>query len=100
MGKLTDLTQMQSCMDRTSDCLSDVAGKASAAIIQMGNVLSTPMAGATSTEPGTGGMVPAPTAGDNGKMLRGDGTWADLTETTLFIGATAPTHSCIWIKPV
>lgn len=99
MGKLTDLAQMQSCMERTSDCLSDVAVKASAAIIQMCDVLSTPMDGATSTEPGTGGMVPTPSAGDNGKMLRGDGTWADPTETTLFIGAKEPTHSCIWIRP-
>ena len=96
MGKVTDLTQMQSCMERTSDCLSDVASKASAAIIQMGNVLSTPMTGATSSDPGQSGMVPAPAAGDNDKVLHGDGAWA----SNLVVGATAPSYSCIWIKPV
>lgn len=33
--------------------------------------------GATATD-GTSGLVPAPQAGDNGKFLRGDGTWATV----------------------
>lgn len=33
------------------------------------------MIGATSSNPGVGGTVPAPAAGDNGKVLLGDGTW-------------------------
>ena len=96
MGKTTDLTQLQSCMERTSDCLSDVSGKAAAAILQMGNVLSTPMTGATAQSPGQSGMVPKPAAGDNEKALRGDGTWA----SNIVVGATAPSHSCVWIKPI
>lgn len=32
--------------------------------------------GATTAVGGTSGLVPAPLAGDNGKFLRGDGTWA------------------------
>lgn len=38
-------------------------------------------AGATADEPGLPGAVPAPGAGDDGKFLRGDGTWAtaDIT---------------------
>ena len=33
------------------------------------------MTGADSNTAGTAGLVPAPAAGDNGKFLRGDGTW-------------------------
>lgn len=33
------------------------------------------MVGATDTKDGQGGLVPAPSAGDNNKYLRGDGTW-------------------------
>lgn len=35
------------------------------------------MVGATPSADGTSGMVPAPSAGDNVKFLRGDGTWAE-----------------------
>lgn len=34
--------------------------------------------GATSTAAGTAGFVPAPAKGQQGKYLKGDGTWADL----------------------
>ena len=37
------------------------------------------MTGADSNTAGTAGFVPAPAAGDNGKFLRGDGTWVSLT---------------------
>lgn len=33
------------------------------------------MTGATSSSPGVSGLVPAPSAGDENKILRGDGTW-------------------------
>ena len=33
------------------------------------------MTGATSSTSGTAGLVPAPLAGDQGKVLKGDGTW-------------------------
>lgn len=35
--------------------------------------------GATSSTAGTHGLVPAPAAGDEGKFLQGDGTWATVT---------------------
>ena len=44
------------------------------------------MTGATSSAAGTAGVVPAPAAGDEGKFLKGDGTWA-----TAGGGATIPT---------
>ena len=96
MGKLTDLTQMQSCMERTSDCLSNVAGTAAAAIIQMGNTLSTPMTGASSSVAGASGMVPAPSAGDEFKHLLGNGTWKDV----VVIGTTEPAYPCVWIRTI
>ena len=42
------------------------------------------MTGASSTNNGTRGFVPAPAAGDNKKFLKGDGTWAGLVEAGLF----------------
>ena len=36
------------------------------------------MTGATSSAAGTAGVVPAPSAGDNTKFLRGDGTWTSM----------------------
>lgn len=42
-----------------------------------------PMIGATADTDGAEGLVPAPKAGDEGKFLRGDGTWAEaLTESS------------------
>lgn len=40
------------------------------------------MTGATSLLDGTAGLVPAPAAGNQGKYLRGDGTWQTPTNTT------------------
>lgn len=39
----------------------------------------TTMTGATSSVAGSAGLVPAPSAGDEGKALHGDGTWKDTT---------------------
>lgn len=36
------------------------------------------MTGATSSAAGTGGTVPAPVAGDDSKVLKGDGTWGTV----------------------
>lgn len=41
------------------------------------------MSGATSSAAGTAGTVPAPTAGDQAKFLKGDGTWATPPEANL-----------------
>ena len=38
------------------------------------------MSGATDTDDGTSGNVPAPRAGDQNKPLRGDGTWGDYID--------------------
>ncbi len=42
-------------------------------------------AGATSTSGGSNGLVPAPAAGKQNTVLKGDGTWGDLSVMT---GAT------------
>lgn len=39
-----------------------------------------PMIGATADTDGAEGLVPAPKAGDEGKFLRGDGTWVAIPE--------------------
>lgn len=38
------------------------------------------MTGATSSAAGAAGVVPAPASGDNGKFLRGDGTWQSVAD--------------------
>lgn len=38
----------------------------------------TEMTGATADTDGASGLVPAPAAGDEGKFLRGDGTWGEI----------------------
>ena len=47
------------------------------------------MTGATVSDPGESGLVPAPLAGENEKFLRGDGTWAvvETTDTKYTAGA-------------
>ncbi len=47
------------------------------------------MTGATSSTAGAAGVVPAPAAGDEGKFLKGDGTWASL------IAGTAPSSGAM-----
>ena len=42
------------------------------------------MTGATASVAGTGGLVPAPAAGDQEKALKGDGTWGDVSSGTIF----------------
>lgn len=42
------------------------------------------MTGATSGAAGTSGLVPAPSAGDQSKVLKGDGTWGEAAATTIF----------------
>lgn len=41
--------------------------------------------GATSGTAGTSGLVPAPSAGDEGKVLMGNGTWVDMSNSVLFM---------------
>lgn len=49
------------------------------------------MKGATASAAGTSGLVPAPAAGDQGKYLRGDGTYGTPTNTT-YSDATQTAH--------
>ncbi len=51
--------------------------------------------GATSEAGGQKGIVPAPAAGEQGKFLRGDGTWAKPTDTVY----THPTYTAVDGKP-
>lgn len=48
--------------------------------------------GATSTDAGTSGLVPAPAAGDEDKYLKGDGTWDTITIPQSGI----PTDATFW----
>lgn len=54
-----------------------ILGEGNITIGDNGETVST-MTGATSTLPGTSGLVPTPAAGSNTKFLRGDATWAEI----------------------
>lgn len=49
------------------------------------------MSGATSSAAGTAGTVPAPTAGDQAKFLKGDGTWDTVADSPLFMATYTAT---------
>lgn len=59
------------------------------------------MTGADGANAGTHGLVPAPTATDNTKFLKGDGTWATPTDTTYsdMTGAGASTAGAHGLVP-
>lgn len=48
------------------------------------------MTGATATVAGAAGIVPQPAAGDQGKFLRGDGTWVDGSGTVDSVNNVRP----------
>ena len=60
-----------------------------------------PMGGASSGLAGSAGLVPAPTAGSQGKFLRGDGSWASIDQASYsaFKGATQTTVGVIGLVP-
>lgn len=48
---------------------------------------------------GASGIVPAPTANDADKFLRGDGTWATPTVATAVIGSASSTvEGAFWLE--
>lgn len=59
------------------------------------------MTGATAAAAGEAGFVPAPAAGDQDKVLRGDGTWKEIEKTTLeSLGVTASADELNYTKGV
>lgn len=61
-----------------ADDLATVATTGSYTDLSNTPTLPTDFTGATSSAAGTNGLVPAPAAGDQGKVLMGDGSWSDL----------------------
>ena len=56
--------------------------------------------GATDTDDGTYGTVPAPVAGDQDKYLSGDATWKDLpAQPSVFVGATSTNNGTSGLVP-
>lgn len=47
------------------------------------------MGGATASDPGASGLVPAPAAGDQDKFLKANGSWANVPNPQVMTGATA-----------
>lgn len=46
------------------------------------DAINNPMTGATSSQNGVSGLVPAPSAGNQDKFLKGDGTWSEVKSIT------------------
>lgn len=93
---LINLTQTQ-----VEDKASTVFGEVSGQRLNQAIVKNT-FKGADGTAAGEAGSVPAPTATDNVKYLRGDSTWSDLSipwvfadkvDVTVAAGSTRPTNA-------
>ena len=82
------------CLVDDTTGVTPVEGAAWTIFIQEPGVMS----GASSGSAGSSGLAPAPSAGDQGKFLRGDGSWndpplpADMTGAT---SSTAGTHGLV-----
>lgn len=79
------------------------AGKA-LGINDQGMVVPVPFSGedftgATSSEAGTHGYVPAPSSGDQDKFLKGDGTWDNVPNPQVMTGATPSTGGASGLVP-
>ncbi len=53
--------------------------------------------GATAGVAGASGLVPAPAAGDQNKVLKGDGTWGTTSESTIFYANSQETGNTRYI---
>lgn len=60
----------------------------------------TDMVGASSEAAGSAGYVPAPAMGDEGKFLRGDGTWQEVNASLESMGVTATADELNYISGV
>lgn len=90
-GSYSDLKGKPSVVTESADGLMSAADKTKLDGIEAGATASAgTLTGATAESAGKKGLVPAPAAGDQGKWLRGDGTWAAVTPSG--IGAAASSH--------
>ena len=55
--------------------------------------------GATASADGAHGLVPAPEEGDQGKFLKGDGTWGNVPNPQVMTGATSSTAGASGLVP-
>ena len=55
--------------------------------------------GATASTAGVHGYVPAPAAGDQGKFLKGDGSWGNVPNPQVMTGATSSTDGASGLVP-
>ena len=70
MDELITKDQLGDCLDRIAEYFLET---------------NEDMTGATAQAAGEKGMVPAPSAGDNVKFLRGDGTWASAGSSSITV---------------
>lgn len=89
-GDYDDLLNKPTLGTMAAESASDYTPTASLAAVatsgQYSDLTGTPgvMTGASAGDAGTSGLVPAPAAGDQGKFLQGDGTWANPTAATVW----------------
>lgn len=78
---------------------SQFTAATSSAVKAVNDKIPTLMVGATSSDAGTQGLVPAPSAGDQGKALFGDGTWKQVADPSDMTGATSSTNGTHGLVP-
>lgn len=77
-----------------------IAGRKSSLDLLLAGILSEYgiFTGATSKKAGTNGLVPAPSAGDEMKFLRGDGTWAAIKSGNILDTVRATVNGGLWYE--
>jgi hypothetical protein len=82
---------------------STTDGRCSWATIEMiGNVATVPFVGATTTTPGSLGIVPAPLSGQQNYYLQGNGNWSAVSSGGAIVGSSGvtPAQYYMAIQPV
>lgn len=79
-----DIAELQGEVEANSDAIEE---------------LQQDFTGATASADGAHGLVPAPEEGDQGKFLKGDGTWGNVPNPQVMTGATSSTAGVSGLVP-
>lgn len=93
--KITTTPTPLAVVDKINSIIDDTTNLSTTVGNKLDKTSLVNMTGATTSTAGKAGIVPAPSAGDNTKFLRGDGTWQAVQTIINFV---YPIGSLYWSK--